>query len=507
MKKQVVKTMILSIFVYIVTYCINFFITPFVSAALPGTYGYVKLANDFISYVSLVTISLNSMSGRFISLEYNNGNIEKANKYYSSVLFANIAIVAICLLPLSFFVLFLERFIDVADNVLFDVKLLFVFTFASFLLSIVFSVNSLATFVKNRLDYTYYVEFFGCIIRLVLLILLFSLFPSNVFYIGLTGFVVTIFTVISNQIIKNKILPEFTLKKEYIKLKLVVELVASGIWNTIQKLGQILLDGLDIIISNIFINSAAMNDLSFAKTMPSIIAALLNKIASVFAPNYTILYAKGKMTDLRNEVKQSMLILSIFISIPVGIIMAMGNEFYMLWLPNENTNLIYKLSTLSCIIYIVSTPMNAVYNLFTITNKVKILALITVGSGLISTLAVFLLLKFTNIGIYAIVCCSVVIGIIRNFCFVAPYAAKMLNFKWWIFFPEMAKSAVSVIIVGVISLLVKSILSVETWTTFFIAIVIVGLLSLSLNILILLNKSQKAYLKGFLKRKVNKNAK
>jgi hypothetical protein len=38
----------------------------------------------------------------------------------------------------------------------------------------------------------------------------------------------------------------------------------------------------------------AMNDLSFAKTMPAIIASLLTKVSTVFMPNYTILYAQEK---------------------------------------------------------------------------------------------------------------------------------------------------------------------------------------------------------------------
>jgi Na+-driven multidrug efflux pump len=79
-KKQTYFSLFLSFISFFVNYSVNFFITPYVSAYLPGTYGYVKIANDVISYASLITIALDSMASRFISLEYNKGNEEKAKK-------------------------------------------------------------------------------------------------------------------------------------------------------------------------------------------------------------------------------------------------------------------------------------------------------------------------------------------------------------------------------------------------------------------------------------------
>lgn len=499
-KHHAYLSLILSIISFALNYGVSFLITPFVSRNLPGTYGYVKIAYDIIGYAQLITIALDSMASRFISVEYNKGNKEKAHQYYCSVMAANLFIAALLIVPMGVVVAKLDLLITIPSEYIFDIKMLFAFSFSTFLLTISFSANSVVTFVLDRLDLSYYVEMIVNIVRAGLYIILFSIFTPHVFFVGFVGLVVALITVGGNQIIKHKILHTFQFKARLIDFKMVWEVVSAGIWNTIQKLGQILLDGLDLIICNVLISTVAMNDLSFAKTMPAIIASLLVKVSSVFMPNYTILYAQGRLDDLKRATKSSMSLLSVIISVPIGIIIALGGDFYKLWIPNENTQIVAILSMLSCIVYVISTPMNAVYNLFTVVNKVKPLAMVMLLSGIISTISVFVLLNYTQAGVYAVVCCSVVIGILRNIGFVAPYAASMLGFHKYTFFPEIAKSIISVVVVLIISYMLKGIIPINGWVSFFGVSMGVAILSLVINVIFLLDKEQKNKLFAKLRR-------
>ena len=62
---------------------INFFLSPYIIENV-GTeaYGFVQLANNFITYFSILTIALNSMSSRFISVSYFKDDILSANEYF-----------------------------------------------------------------------------------------------------------------------------------------------------------------------------------------------------------------------------------------------------------------------------------------------------------------------------------------------------------------------------------------------------------------------------------------
>ena len=87
-KKSISINLIASIVVLIVNLGINFFLTPYVTGRL-GTeaYGFASLASNFVNYATLLTIALNSMSGRFISIAIHKGKEKEADEYFSSVFF------------------------------------------------------------------------------------------------------------------------------------------------------------------------------------------------------------------------------------------------------------------------------------------------------------------------------------------------------------------------------------------------------------------------------------
>ena len=69
---------------------ISFWLSPFVVGKLgEEAYGFINLANNFVSYASLVAIAINSMACRYISVSYNSNRIEEAKSYFCSVFIAN----------------------------------------------------------------------------------------------------------------------------------------------------------------------------------------------------------------------------------------------------------------------------------------------------------------------------------------------------------------------------------------------------------------------------------
>ena len=110
----------------------------------------------------------------------------------------------------------------------------------------------------------------------------------------------------------------------YFDSKIIKELLSSGIWSVITKLGQILSDGLDLLITNIFINASAMGTLSVAKTLPSAISSLLVTISGIFSPQLTIYYAKGEIDRLVEELKKSMKISGLFTIIIMSAMIVLG---------------------------------------------------------------------------------------------------------------------------------------------------------------------------------------
>ena len=97
--KQLAINMLASLLTFIVGLGIRFVLTPYVVSSLgPEAYGFIGLTANILGYTGLLTIALNSMAGRFITIAYSSGDIDKANKYFASVFYSNIILASVMLL-------------------------------------------------------------------------------------------------------------------------------------------------------------------------------------------------------------------------------------------------------------------------------------------------------------------------------------------------------------------------------------------------------------------------
>ena len=89
------------IFTMLVSLVINFFLSSYIVAELgEEANGFTQLANNFVTYASLLTLAFNSMAARFISVSYHEKELDKMKEYYSSVIVCNTAMILI-LAPLA----------------------------------------------------------------------------------------------------------------------------------------------------------------------------------------------------------------------------------------------------------------------------------------------------------------------------------------------------------------------------------------------------------------------
>ncbi|WP_214830358.1 oligosaccharide flippase family protein [Exiguobacterium sp. s56] len=503
--KRLSINMAANLLAFTVNIGINFFLTPYIIKTV-GTesFGFVGLATNFVNYASLLTIALNSMAGRFITINIYQNNLKEANKYYNSVLLAN-TFIAIILLVLSIICVFnLNQLLNISSGIYKDVQILFALLFMNFIVSTIGSIFAIATFAKNRLDLSSLRGIESNLLRASLLIGLFYFFEPSIAYLGIAALSASFYVLLTNIYYTKKLLPELKVKKFYFDIKSIKELLSSGIWNTIIRLGQLLLDGIDLLVANLFLGATAMGTLALAKTVPMFITYLVGVLAGVFMPNFTIQYARNNIKELIKDIKQSMKIMGIIVGIPISMLIAFGDIFYSLWTPSENSWELQLLSIISVATIIISGSINPIYNVFTVTNKLKHNALWLIGTGALNTIIVLVLLKTTSLGLYAIAGVSTTISIMRNLIFTAPYGAKYLGAKWNTFFSEIIKSIVSISIITMLALFLRIFININTWTELFLFGSISSLLGLIINCFLILTKEERGNLLKIIKRTNNK---
>ena len=81
-EKQLFINLISSAVVLLTDLLINFFLSPYIVKNISvEANGYVQLANNFVTYATLLVTVVNSMAGRFITIAYHSKNYEKEFYY------------------------------------------------------------------------------------------------------------------------------------------------------------------------------------------------------------------------------------------------------------------------------------------------------------------------------------------------------------------------------------------------------------------------------------------
>ena len=503
--KQLVINMAASFIAYAVTFGISFFLSPYIVKNVGvDAYGFVGLANNFISYAGLITIALNSMAGRFVTVKIHEKDSDGANRYFSSVFIANLLITAFMGFIFVVLLVFLEHLINIPSNIFWDVKLLFGALFLNCLIGTIGSVFSIATFATNKLYLQSLRTIESNIIRAVIILALFIFLAPKVSFLGVTSLLCGIYVLAYNIYYTKKLLPQLKINRKHFDFKSIIELVSSGVWNLINRVGQLLLDGLDLLITNLFINPAAMGILSLSKTVPSIITSIVGSMVGVFSPNFTILYAEKKTDELLASVKQSMKIMGVIANLPIIVLIVCGDLFFSLWQPTQDATQLHILSILTCAGLIFNGGINCIYNIFTVVNKLKLSSLMVCLTGVISTITVFILLNTTNLGIYAVAGVSTTIATLRNLIFTVPYGAYCLGQKWYTFYPNVIRPVIFVALSGIVCYIIKGVLPFSGWFNLILLAVITVLISTLIGSLIILNKADRVVIKNVLLRRRKK---
>lgn len=492
----------------LVSLAISFVLSPIIIDKLNyEAYGFMTLANDFVSYANIAAMALNSMAGRFITVSLTKGDYDNANKYFNSTMYANIAIVAFMFLPCVLVVTFLEHLVHISPALIPDVKLLFALTFINFMVTIISTTFSTATFAANRLDLQAFRNIESQILRSVILIVTFFFMPVHVFYLGLASVAATVYLMFSYVHYTKKLMPQIEISKKHFSIKKVFEILSAGIWNTIMRAGQTLTNGLDILITNLFIGGTEMGYVSTSKTIVVAINTLYETISAVFTPSLTISYAKEDKKELLEDLTSAMKMTGFFANIPLCFIVAFGVSFYTLWLPRTNTSTdqsviltIYILTLLTMFGTIVGGVISPLFNVYTVVNKLKWNSLITLFMGIANTLIVFILLETTDLSVYAVAGTSTVLGIIKNFTFTPMYAAHCLNIPKRSFYPTIVRYVLVSIGMGAVFCLLAPILPSANWLWLCMDVVICGVIGTIINIVFLFGKKERAMLFDILRK-------
>jgi len=493
-KRQLLKNTLAQMASFALIILTSFFLTTFIVEKIGAeVYGFVGLANNITSYVAVFTVAINSLANRYITISYVKKDFREANMYFSSVTAANIFVVIAIFIPAAILVLNLEKVINVPVMHVNDVKLLWAFVFCMFALSLAFGRMEVATFAKNRVDLSAMRTMESNILKVIILGGLYFFFKPKVFYVGVSALLCLMYIIIANARYMKKLTPELKFSKELVNFKALKEMLTTGIWNSANQMSQMLFNGLDLLIANLFIGAAGMGHLSIAKTIPLHIVTFIGMIAGAFYPNMTISYAGDDKSEFIKETNSVISICGFVCAVPIVGIMVFGEAFYALWLPSLSASEIREIQILSALTLLpqyFSVYLFPLYQVNTLTCKLKMPSIVNIILGAVNIAAVFLLLKFTDLGLYAIAGVSSVLLSLRILFFVPMYAAHSLKKSLFSFYPPLIRGMVLNIILTALFGFISQFVVKGSFISFGICVLISGIIGYIIGIFVMFKKEE-----------------
>ncbi len=504
-KRQLSINLIANMASYSVNIIISFFLTPYLIRVLgKEAYSFYPIANNFVQYMSIITVALNSMASRFITIEISKRNLNKASVYFSSVFYSNIILSSFLLIPMIGIVVFLEKILNIPVELVTSIKILFILVFISLIINIITSVFSVAVYAKNRIDLRSVADMIHSLLKLILYVVLFYLFVPDIIYVGVIAVVLGLVTFGIHYRYTHKLLPEIHMSRKYFELKSIMEILSSGVWNSINQIGSSLMFGLSIVYCNVLISAEAGGEYSIVQTIPNFMNGIISTLAAVFLPAITQTYATKSITEVVKEVKFSQKIMGLITNVPIVVFCVIGMDFYRLWVPQENAVRLHILSILTISHLLIIGVTWTVANLNTVINKVKVPALYMVGSGIANFILVLFLVKFTNLGVYAIPVSSASILLVWAGFFIPLYPCKVLKLKWNTFYGGILKMIISSLIILGITCALRYMVEIHTWFGLITFCAVTGSIGLFVNVLIVLNRAERKGFIDMLRRKIKR---
>lgn len=489
---------------------ISFFITPLVIAKLGvEAKGFMTMANNFVAYAAIATMALNSMAGRFITVKLHQNDMDGANRYFNSVMYANLVIIAVLLLPCILVVMYLDKLVQISPELVSDVKLLFAVIFINYMVTIVSTTFSTATFAANRLDLQALRTIESQLLKAAIMVITFAFLPVRVSYVGIATLCSTIYLFISYIHYTKKLLPGIEVNRKHFRFQTVMEILSSGIWNTIMRTGQVLTNQLDVFITNLWIGKTECGYIATSTDIVTSINMLYETISAVFTPSLTISYAKENKEEMVDDLKSAMKLTGFFANIPLCYMIGFGMSFYYMWLKSERGNLdiYYQLTLLIMMGTLVGGAISPLFNVYTIVNKLKWNSIVTLVMGVMNAGLVFIFLEipvFRPYGIYFVAGLSSFLGIVKNLTFTPMYAAYCLNLPKRTFYPTIFRYISVTMVMALVFLGLNHFIKTESWTMVLIDVIMCGIIGSILNFLFLFENKERKIFADNIKRLLKK---
>lgn len=425
--KQVPKNLIANASYFILNVIIGLLLVPyFIDSLGVASYALIPLATSLTSYVNLVVQSLNISVSRYMTIDLQKKEFEKANRTFNTALFGTLGII---LLMLPFIVLisyYAPLFFEIPENQENAARLLFLGVMSAFLLQAWSSNFGISLFAYNRLDLQNLINAISLLVHVGLIVLLFNVFSPSLIYIGVAYLISAIATCATTIFFSRKITPYLKINIKDFRKSKVKEITEMGGWVIVNQIGTLLFVQIDLIVVTKLFGTLVGGEYSIALTWSTLLRTIAGMLVGILTPVILTYYARDKIDDMVNLSKSAVKLTGYAMALPIGYICGFAPQLLSLWVGPEFA----KLSPLMFLMLshlVINLPIMPLFAINIAYNKVRVPGVITLLMGIANMLLALTLPSLTGWGYYGVAIAGAIMLTLKNAFFIPWYATKVLG--------------------------------------------------------------------------------
>jgi len=477
---------------------VGIWLTPYLIRHLGvGAYGLIPLATTLTSYLTLFTVALTSVWGRFMTIALERKDYDEANRVFNTSFWSTAGVLLVLLIPCLWLVCHARLVFSVPPGYEWDFMWLALAALGMFNLTTLTTGFGVSAFCRNRFDLTNAVNILSTIIRVTLVVLLFSYNIPKVWHVGASLLIATICSSVGSYCIWKYLTPMIELRMKWFSLSTFHQMTGMGWWIVINSVGSLLYLSIDLLVVNHLFGAEATGQYGAVMIWSSLLRSFAGVIAGVFAPTMIMYYSQNDLNGLVRYSRHAVKFLGLIVAIPIGLICGMSKPLLHLWLGPSFTHLapLMSLMTFHLCVNLAILPL---FHIQVSTNHVRLPGIVTCIMGLLNLgLAVFLA-SFAGWGMFGVAMAGAIMLTAKNLVFTPLYVAHVLRLKWTAFYRETLPVVTLTLALAVSGSGVSSWLTINSWQRLLLAASLMGAISLGIIIVFILDKGERSYIRQML---------
>lgn len=390
-----------------------------------ANYGTVVLSQQFVGWTAILTVAITGTVGRYVTLYMARGETEEARAYFSTQRTAALWLIP-ALIPVAFLVsMSVPLFLKIPKGQELNSRLLFIFTYLSFIVTIPTGIYQVSTFIRQRFDVRNWLEVVNQSFRYTTWILLFAIMTPCMWHIGVGYVIGATAAMAGTAVMFGRLTPELAGAKgfSYHKFR---EMLQMGGWMILNQAGALLYLNLDAVIINRMLTPVDVGRYGTVAGLAAMLKVLSMQLSSMMAPVAVACYARQDWEGLIRASSRAVKFLTIAMALPLGIICGLSVPFLTWWLGPE-------FKSLSILVWLMLGPLvvnmgsQPLLGIPTAANKLAVPGFVTIGGGLLKVVIAVLLIKYTDMGVLGVAVAGAVSLGLKNVVFTPLYCGKIIH--------------------------------------------------------------------------------